>query len=792
MSFRKLAVLVLLALVTMPLAEARWHRMQDMGSRESFRSASTSKKSRPVPRVKTRFHAIVAADTRDKKIGRACADDAEEMLLLMRTAAEECDVTLKEYVFLGKNCHRQKVERAVRNLRPGPNDTVLFFYSGHGMNRLGSRSKWPLLSTDGGKVDFGGLCQVIQRKGARFTLCLSDCCNNKRRYSGYPPSFGKGDSAGLSAWKKLFLKYEGNIAATAALPGEVARTYSRGGSVFTVALLDRIESQTFERNPSWRTAFSGLESDMLSMLKKMGKPPHHPYYEFSKRRGRASQSSEEQATPIQNSSKDMTNSIGMKLVWIPAGSFKMGSLSSEAQREDDEGPVHRVTHSKGFWMGTYEVTQKQWRKVMGSNPSHRKGNNRPVENVSWNECQEFCRKLSAKEGYTYRLPTEAEWEYACRGGTTTPFAYGRSINSRQTNFDGSEPYNDSAKSDFQGKTLEVGSFSANTFGLYDMHGNVREWCQDWYSSSYYRDSPARDPQGPKSGKNKVRRGGSYGSKGKWCRAAYRGAKEPDDRNKFTGFRVVRSSEKKRSSALVSSLPSPSPGKVFRNSIGMKLVWVPSGSFMMGTIETKSQPYYVYGEQPRHRVTLSKGFWMGVYEVTQAEWRKVMGSNPSKYKGSSRPVDSVSWNDCQKFLDKLSVRDGRAYRLPTEAEWEYACRAGTTTPYHFGRTITKRNAAYSLSGYGDEPTVSVGSFRPNDFGLYDMHGNVNEWCQDYFRKKYSSSSPVRDPQGPSSGDERVLRGGSASSRACFCRSASRNKTRPGSSLSMFGFRVVCDK
>lgn len=214
---------------------------------------------------------------------------------------------------------------------------------------------------------------------------------------------------------------------------------------------------------------------------------------------------------------------GMEFVYIPAGSFQMGG-----DKYDNEKPVHQVTISEGFYLGKYEVTQGEWERIMGSNPSRFKENTRlPVEGVSWEDVQIFIRKLNEREGKeVYRLPSEAEWEYACRAGTSGDYA---------GNLDAMGWYKGNAGD----KTHPVGEKSPNGWGLYDMHGNVREWCGDWYGEKYYQSSPSEDPRGPNTGSHWVIRGGSWDDYGDRRRPTARNARPPGYRDFRIGFRILR-------------------------------------------------------------------------------------------------------------------------------------------------------------------------------------------------------------------------------------------------------------
>ena len=236
---------------------------------------------------------------------------------------------------------------------------------------------------------------------------------------------------------------------------------------------------------------------------------------------------------------------GVKLCWCPAGKFVMGSPRNEPERRPGEDQVE-VTLSHGFWMGKFEVTQGEWKRVMGEFPgvmNAGEGARFPMYAINFAEAEEFCHKLTERaqaagelpRDWEFRLPTDAQWEYACRAGTTTATAFGDKLSSRQANF-GGKPYNGAEEGPSLQRTAEVGSYAPNAWGLYDMHGNVFEWCRDWYHPKLpggtdpdLHDLPA---------KSRVRRGGCFADEGWPCRSAFRLRFEPERRHEHIGFRIV--------------------------------------------------------------------------------------------------------------------------------------------------------------------------------------------------------------------------------------------------------------
>ena len=232
-------------------------------------------------------------------------------------------------------------------------------------------------------------------------------------------------------------------------------------------------------------------------------------------------------------------------------------------------------------------------------------------------------------------------------------------------------------------------------------------------------------------------------------------------------------------------PGPKPGATLETSIGMKLLLIPAGEFQMGSPESDTKAYS--SEKPQHPVRITQPFYLGVTEVTQEQYERVMGTNPSNFKGSELPVETVSWEDAVEFCRKLSAKVGRPYRLPTEAEWEYACRAGSRTKWSFGDAESSLGEYAWYSSNSGSTTHPVGEKKPNAWGLCDMHGNVWEWCSDWYGE-YASAA-VSDPSGATAGSNRVLRGGGWNYGPGYCRSAYRRSVAPGSRYDSLGFRVA---
>jgi formylglycine-generating enzyme required for sulfatase activity len=258
-------------------------------------------------------------------------------------------------------------------------------------------------------------------------------------------------------------------------------------------------------------------------------------------------------TQVQLYQENLGHGISLTMVKIPAGSFIMGASSQEQGSDPDEQPQHQVK-LKEFYLSQTVVTQAQYQALMGENPSNFTGQNHPVELVSWQKAQEFCQKLTAKTGKAYCLPSESQWEYACRAGTTTPFAFGAAITTDVANYNGKFTYGQAPQGIYRMTTTAVGQFPPNAFGLYDMHGNVWEWCADsWYEN--YQGAPidgsARVRQSGRNSDLHILRGGSWYRDPWVCRSADRFKGSADGIFNYVGFRVLHSREDLAQSAVMS-------------------------------------------------------------------------------------------------------------------------------------------------------------------------------------------------------------------------------------------------
>jgi formylglycine-generating enzyme required for sulfatase activity/serine/threonine protein kinase len=536
---------------------------------------------------------------------------------------------------------------------------------------------------------------------------------------------------------------------------------------------------------------------------------------------------------------EYTNSLGMRFRLIPPGTFTMGSskeeidrclkLNAEIYKGDDEkwhrdrinseGPAHEVEITQPFYLGATHVTVGQYRQFVDKQkyrvedrrwekPGWEQTDDHPAVFTAWKEADDFCKWLGTKEGQHYRLPTEAEWEYSCRAGTTTRYWFG-------DNQDDVVTY-DWIKPNAKGKTQPVKQFGANPFGLYDMHGNAAQWCQDLHDEGFYKKSPRKDPLA--DGDGRLIRGGTWDHLALYARSAFRNSASLDpnqQRGAVSGFRAAltvdavkqalrgqaatplfavapfaASQAKKYQEAWAKHLATPVETT---NKIGMKMVLIPPP-----------------GEE------LPKAYYLGKYEVTQEEWEQVMGYNPSKFGPNNPkltgldsrkfPVEQVNWFECVEFCNKLSEREGlkpyyeltvtgrvgadgkqiekadvkilggSGYHLPTGAEWEHACRAGTTTKYHSGNNDEDlKEYAWSVEN-SDDRTHAIGEKKPNGFGLHDVHGNVREWTEEVSRDKPGAA-------------ERVLRGGAYLHPVFACASFYRYGFAPGGHYPDFGLRVA---
>jgi len=560
----------------------------------------------------------------------------------------------------------------------------------------------------------------------------------------------------------------------------------------------------------------------------------------------------------------------------------MGSPIDESGRYNDEHK-HRVEITPPFYMGIHELTIGQFRQFVNATQyrtaaeSDRKGGfgvrldarpittgydrafnwkttgfaqseDHPAANLTWNDANAFVDWLSREEAIQYRLPTEAEWEYACRAGSETAFQEAHNSNEvtkignvADQSFKaagivvtrGQEFVNTDDGYVF---TAPVGSFQPNAFGLYDMTGNVCEWCHDWFNENYYLNSPLADPMGPEDGKLRVFRGGDWQSWPRHTRCASRARFEPEFRGTI-GVRIVREEvtaiAESSNSEPIPSVP-PANAQNYTNSVGMQFTRISSGEFVMGT-SVPGNPQRPNDDNIQHSVKLTRPFYLGTHEVTVGQFRKFVTEtgyqttaetdqqggngydsermslydkkfnwmNTGYRQTDQHPATNLTRLDIDEFLRWLADKESQPFRLPTEAEWEFACRANgpleapkkgeanvADLAFFEGRVqlhTTDGNMASFKDGYVF--TAPVGSLKPNALGLFDMTGNVSEWCADWFTGNYHLPSSQVDPSGPATGTERVVRGCSWRSALSLVQSMQRSHQEPMFRSSALGFRVA---
>jgi formylglycine-generating enzyme required for sulfatase activity len=588
------------------------------------------------------------------------------------------------------------------------------------------------------------------------------------------------------------------------------------------------------------------------------------------------------------------------------GMFVMGSDASTKELWLGEETEHEVTLTQGFWMADTPCTQGLW---MGAgareNSSRFTGFSNPVELVSWEDCQAWLKGLGEVFPLMQpALPTEAQWEYACRSGSTGVYCFGDDERELEKYAWYRTNSNDN--------THLVGAKLPNAWGLYDVHGNVLEWCQDWHDA--FSKASVTDPVGPAKGSTRVVRGGSWLDSARSLRSACRLGYVPGFRDDYLGFRLLSSAlgaEPSEGAMLPEAEPGTERARIgsaeldygFLRSIDLdavgettaedqfteievnaytsirvvsdqggyqfdrlekpdwavefghdsyglysvfevetekkgtpvrqKMRWIPPGRFLMGSAEGRD--YGRGNESPEHEVVITQGYWMFDTPCTQGLWTALMGGNPSSFVDPERPVEQVSWEDASGFAQRLNGWFGKknkkssgksvigwselAFRLPTEAEWEYACRAGTKTDTYLGdlEILGDANAPLldRIGWYGGNSgrdydlkksisleldwlterqypdkvrgTQKVAGKVPNGWGLYDMLGNVWEWCEDW-DGEYSADRAT-DPINLSEGSIRVIRGGSWDAPARYLRSDCRFLYHLYDRRDFLGFRLL---
>ncbi|MBR4569531.1 MAG: SUMF1/EgtB/PvdO family nonheme iron enzyme [Candidatus Riflebacteria bacterium] len=506
----------------------------------------------------------------------------------------------------------------------------------------------------------------------------------------------------------------------------------------------------------------------------------------------------------------LNNETKLYVVKCEAGEFNMSSPEDEVGRQKGEYDLYKVSIDKEFFIGKYEITQAQYIALMGENPSKNVGNEKPVERVTYYNAIEFCNKLNKitestrPAGYEFTLPSEIQWEYACRAGTNTAFNNGKHLSSPKG---AAEEIDEIAwyKHNSETKTHAVGMKKSNNWGIYDMHGNVAEWCLDAFDDKGLVSKVNNDSKC-------AIRGGAYFFEPEKLRSASRGANPPNTQSSGVGFRIalvnnsiqsekVEISAKKNESFKTDNSAKNSESaktqsvinagvkiSVSVNGVKFPLIGCPAGEFTIGSPEKETGRD---ANENQRKISIQKGFYIGKYEITQGQYKAIMGNNPSITTGDKLPVHNINWLDAQKFCQKLNelTTDKRPantiFALPTEEQWEYACRSGYSTSLNNGKNLTKSDSSdtelnklgwYNANACGVVQTV--GKKTANAWGVHDMLGNVWEWCSNAVESTANEEFKTR-----------ILRGGGFKSKAAFCRCAKRYEAKENLTSEDFGFRVI---
>ena len=474
----------------------------------------------------------------------------------------------------------------------------------------------------------------------------------------------------------------------------------------------------------------------------------------------------------------INDTLSINMMCVEGGTFRMGAMDNDEKAKDDEKPAHNVTLSYDYHIMQTEVTQGLWEAVMGEDIYVAKTNmenapkpayvgaDYPMYYVRMNDALEFIDKLNAMTGMHFRLPTEAEWEYAARGGNK----------SKGYLYVGSNNADDVGWYTGRGGLHRVAQLKPNELGIYDMSGNVSEMCLDYGTyGETYKAGDAVNPRGNiRSNGNRFWRGGCYTHSKDSMRVSQRSSYTPSWGGTWLGLRLVLAEENDFRTIRV-------------GSSYFDMSFVKGGTFMMGSDAPDAQA----DEQPVHEVTLSD-YYIGQTEVTQHLWKKVMGdeNNPSATKGNNLPVTNITWDEAQQFVERLSELTGMHFRLPTEAEWEYAARGGQKSK---GYTYAGSNDIDEVGWYNgnsSNKTHAVGQKQPNELGIYDMTGNVWEYCSDW-HMPYSAQAQT-NPTGAATGEKHVLRGGCYHYDSKNCTNTNRHSYyTPDNGGASTGLRIVLE-